>query len=58
MAKVDGRCWMLDAHDVGRAFSQHVELGRASCCGRIDMLYGGYRVVYEVKDAWQKPPWT
>ena len=38
-------------HDVRRAFSQHGEIRLASGCRGIDMLYGGYRVGYEVKYA-------
>jgi len=41
----------------GRAFSQHGETGRASHCRGICMLYRGYRVVYEVEVAPQKPLW-
>ena len=41
---------MFDAHQ------QHGEMGRASGCRGIDMVYGGYRVVYKVEDASQKPP--
>ena len=38
-------------HDVRRAFSQHGEMGRASGCRGICMVYGGYRVVYETSCA-------
>jgi hypothetical protein len=41
---------MFDAHQ------QHGEMGRASGCRGIAMLYGGYRVVYKVEDASHKPP--
>ena len=41
----------------GRAFSQHGEIGTASRCRGIDMLYGGYRVVHEVEAAPQRPRW-
>ena len=41
----------------GRAFSQNGEIERASRCGGIDMLYGGYRVVHEVEAAPQEPLW-
>ena len=35
---------------------QHGEMGRESGCRGVDMLFGGYCVVYEGEDASQKPP--
>jgi hypothetical protein len=43
--------------DAGRAFSQHGEMGRASDCRDIGLMYGGHCVENEREDASQKPPW-
>jgi hypothetical protein len=40
-----------------RAFSHNGEIERASCYRGIDLLYGGYSVVYEVEAAPQTPLW-
>ena len=37
--------------DVPRAFSQRGEMGSESGCRGIGVIYGGYRVGYEVEDA-------
>jgi hypothetical protein len=41
-----------------RAFSHNGEIDRASRCRGIDVLYGGYSVVYEVEAAPQTPLWA